>query len=219
MSFTQYKNMIKLITTRYSGYKFRSRLEARWAVFFDALKVPYEFETEGFDLGEKEWYLPDFLIKPPYSPWNFWIEIKPMLSRLHVGQKWYEVDDPKVDMETFAKISTLVESGQRFRNCKYGMVIFGEPGTKRHQVLLSTDTDSFGSPEDTVSVLGICQSCNSLLVGYGEYWLPISTTFYSTHKEFQSCSCEYVHSSSPIILDAFRKALEARFEFGETPKL
>jgi hypothetical protein len=211
--------MIKPITTKYNGYKFRSRLEARWAVFFDALKVPYEFETEGFDLGKKKWYLPDFLIKPPYGTWNFWVEIKPMLSRLYVGQKWYEVNDPKVDMEAFAKISTLVESGQRFRNCKYGMVIFGEPGEKRHQVLLSTDTDSFGSPEDTVSVLGICHWCGSLLVGYGEYWLPISTTFYSTRNEFQSCFCEYVDSSSPIILDAFQKALEARFEFGETPKL
>ncbi len=31
---------IKAIETRYKGYRFRSRLEARWAVFFDALSVP-----------------------------------------------------------------------------------------------------------------------------------------------------------------------------------
>ena len=29
--------MIKAIETVYNGYRFRSRLEARWAVFFDAL--------------------------------------------------------------------------------------------------------------------------------------------------------------------------------------
>ena len=28
--------MIKAIPTEYKGYRFRSRLEARWAVFFDA---------------------------------------------------------------------------------------------------------------------------------------------------------------------------------------
>ena len=54
--------MIKAIETRYKGYRFRSRLEARWAVFFDALGLDWEYEPEGFDLGEAGWYLPDFLI-------------------------------------------------------------------------------------------------------------------------------------------------------------
>jgi len=50
---------IKPIETEYKGYRFRSRLEARWAVFFDTIDLKYEYETEGYDiLGE--WYLPDF---------------------------------------------------------------------------------------------------------------------------------------------------------------
>ena len=53
---------IKAIETEYNGYRFRSRLEARWAVFFDALGVKYEYEPEGFDLGNGVYYLPDFLI-------------------------------------------------------------------------------------------------------------------------------------------------------------
>lgn len=52
--------MIKAIETEYNGYRFRSRLEARWAVFFDALGIEYEYEKEGYDLGELGWYLPDF---------------------------------------------------------------------------------------------------------------------------------------------------------------
>ena len=40
---------IKAIETVYNGYRFRSRVEARWAVFFDTLGVPYEYEKEGFD--------------------------------------------------------------------------------------------------------------------------------------------------------------------------
>lgn len=51
---------IKAIQTEYNGYKFRSRLEARWAVFFDALGVEYEYEKEGYDLGDLGYYLPDF---------------------------------------------------------------------------------------------------------------------------------------------------------------
>ncbi len=31
---------IKAIQTKYRGYHFRSRLEARWAVFFDAADMP-----------------------------------------------------------------------------------------------------------------------------------------------------------------------------------
>ncbi len=52
--------MIKAIETEYKGYRFRSRLEARWAVFFDALGIAWEYEKEGYDLGEAGWYLPDF---------------------------------------------------------------------------------------------------------------------------------------------------------------
>ena len=51
---------LKAIETFYKGYKFRSRLEARWAVFFDALGIMWEYEKEGYDLGEAGYYLPDF---------------------------------------------------------------------------------------------------------------------------------------------------------------
>lgn len=65
-------NEIKAIETHHDGYRFRSRLEARWAVFFDALGIKYEYEKEGFDLGEDGWYLPDFFL-PDY---HVWVEIK-----------------------------------------------------------------------------------------------------------------------------------------------
>lgn len=54
--------LIKAIETEYNGYKFRSRLEARWAVFFDALGVEYEYEPEGFELPSGKRYLPDFRV-------------------------------------------------------------------------------------------------------------------------------------------------------------
>ncbi len=36
------------IETKYKGCRFRSRLEARWAVFFDALGIKWRYEPEGF---------------------------------------------------------------------------------------------------------------------------------------------------------------------------
>lgn len=50
---------VKAIETIYRGYRFRSRLEARWAIFFDAMGEPWEYEKEGFDLKGVR-YLPDF---------------------------------------------------------------------------------------------------------------------------------------------------------------
>lgn len=53
---------IKPIETIYKGYRFRSRLEARWAVFFDNVMVEYEYEPEGFVLEDGTMYLPDFYL-------------------------------------------------------------------------------------------------------------------------------------------------------------
>lgn len=66
--------MVKAIETQYKGYRFRSRLEARWAVFFDAMGIEFQYEPEGFDLGDGILYLPDFWLPKD----GLWIEIKPI---------------------------------------------------------------------------------------------------------------------------------------------
>lgn len=53
---------IKPIETVYNGYRFRSRLEARWAVFLDEVRVEYQYELEGYELGAGIKYLPDFFL-------------------------------------------------------------------------------------------------------------------------------------------------------------
>ena len=53
---------MKVIETEYNGYRFRSRSEARWAVFFDACNLRWEYEPEGFLLRNNKKYLPDFLL-------------------------------------------------------------------------------------------------------------------------------------------------------------
>jgi hypothetical protein len=77
--------MLKAIETLYKGYRFRSRLEARWAVFFDALGMQWVYEPEGVRLPDGVKYLPDFWIPilcedhPHYPNAGYWLEIKPML--------------------------------------------------------------------------------------------------------------------------------------------
>ncbi len=64
---------MKAIETKYKWHRFRSRFEARWAVFFDHLGIKWEYEIEGFDLGNGVRYLPDFWL----PDMKYWIEIKP----------------------------------------------------------------------------------------------------------------------------------------------
>lgn len=69
---------IKALETSYAGHKFRSRLEARWAMFFDALGIKWEYEPEGYKLSNGECYLPDFWL-PGFNDKEkgTYVEVKP----------------------------------------------------------------------------------------------------------------------------------------------
>ncbi len=73
---------MKAIETVYKGFRFRSRLEARWAVFFDSLGIKWEYEKEGYEKEEHDGkiirYLPDFFL--PES--ETWVEVKPSETEL-----------------------------------------------------------------------------------------------------------------------------------------
>lgn len=95
---------IKAIETHYKGYHFRSRLEARWAVFFDALGIQWEYEHEGYDL-DGEWYLPDFWLpdfsvgldgsSPSVHPYgrSMFAEVKPIGGDFSKARRLCEVTD------------------------------------------------------------------------------------------------------------------------------
>lgn len=72
---------IKAIDTRYGGYLFRSRLEARWAVFFDQLGLKWDYENEGYELPSGR-YLPDFSL----PAFNLLVEIKPEPSEALIDE-------------------------------------------------------------------------------------------------------------------------------------
>jgi hypothetical protein len=66
---------IKPIETQYAGHRFRSRLEARWAVFFDHLGMSWQYEVQGYEVGppgRRRRYLPDFYLPSD----RLWVEVK-----------------------------------------------------------------------------------------------------------------------------------------------
>lgn len=85
---------IKPIETFWKGYRFRSRLEARWAVFFEELGICWEYESQGFELRDGTRYLPDFYLPDQ----NLYVEIKPAIDykpkRVYIAGK---IEDPNKD--------------------------------------------------------------------------------------------------------------------------
>lgn len=72
------------IPTLYKGIRFRSRLEAKWAVFFDL--VGWSWVYEPFDL---DGYIPDFLIT---GQWPLVAEIGPVSSQREYVEKSAKAD-------------------------------------------------------------------------------------------------------------------------------
>lgn len=68
---------MKAIETRYDGCRFRSRIEARWSVFFNHMGWRWEFEPEGFETPAGR-YLPDFKLYAPGG--TRWFEVKPFID-------------------------------------------------------------------------------------------------------------------------------------------
>lgn len=58
-------NDFRPIETRHNGILYRSRLEARFALMFDTLRVRFEYESEGYETPFGR-YLPDFWLPDVY---------------------------------------------------------------------------------------------------------------------------------------------------------
>ena len=78
--------MMKALETVYAGVRFRSRLEARWAVYFDRMKIRWDYEPEGLQISNRL-YAPDSPDTFGYLP-DFWFpdfgcygEVKGSLDR------------------------------------------------------------------------------------------------------------------------------------------
>lgn len=83
------------IPTKYKKYSMKSRLEARWAVYFDLLGIPWQYEPEGFRMG-RVCYLPDFAVQVPvrsFTPAKVSLSgvQVPKFEEVQAEQVWVEV--------------------------------------------------------------------------------------------------------------------------------
>jgi hypothetical protein len=120
-------NHAKPIETIYKGYRFRSRGEARWAVFFDAVGLPYDYEKEGFVLDDGTKYLPDFWL----PSLKLWVEVK---SDIEIIES-IPADSDLFSAPLIQKLRScdLFKLMRRFRDSQQWPVacIIGQPGKHR----------------------------------------------------------------------------------------
>lgn len=191
---------IKAIETAYKGYRFRSRLEARWAVFFDALGIQWEYEVEGYDLGDEGWYLPDFWLPEQ----EYWFECKP--------------EEPMpMDFGGVKKYAVLAQE------TKHHVIIAG--GTPR---LKPIDDSAVTYHIGNLSwVWPGSMNANEFWVGL--QWVKHPRLGYRVGDFFGDCiesafqeSGHKAWDSEPYhfrLLDAYKVACSARFEHGEMPTI
>jgi len=116
--------VIKAIETEYKGYRFRSRLEARWAVAFDTIGHHYLYEHEGFELPSGR-YLPDF-----YFPnLDIWGEVKP-------------TEFTEEEMRKCAELA--------FYTQKACVMLIGLPAPTNYYYFFPLETEEHGHYEDTL---------------------------------------------------------------------
>lgn len=184
---------IKAIDTIYKGYKFRSRLEARWAIFFDEIKIKWNYEEAGYSNGNLS-YLPDFVIENEGK--DIYIEIKPDTPNKKEIKKALMVatglDVPVVIMvgdpysnyiENNNKSVVVEGNGEILELDKTGLLVFVSAiGRSLYAKILKEQMSNKSVDDKTASLFLLC--------------LPA------------------------IILcqRAAKKSRKTRFEFGETPK-
>lgn len=186
---------IKPIETVYNGYRFRSRLEARWAVFLDAIGADWEYEPEGFDLGNGIFYLPDFKIRTMSkyyrTPTEFYLEVKGVPTKeagvkCRLLSKHYPV----------LIVGDIPRAHGDFRDCLYGYFNIDDDGYKVDCV-----RDSFTYIDGDSYPCLLCADTDGGVGLYGpDWWFDVDPP-----------------ADEKKTIRAFDKARQARFEHGETP--
>ncbi len=197
-------NTITAIPTEYKGYRFRSRLEARWAVFFDACGVNWEYEPEGFKLPNGQLYLPDFLLHvcAGRSPSDMYVEVKGKMTEAD-AEKILQFSGIK-DFESHEILNPI-------------LVVAGIP-----------DGDSIADIEDFCQDLGYGGFPEFDGGPYPFNFETIDGDYFVAHpgvnKEGQfelfGDDSNYTYDRDDIAtLYAFKLARQARFEHGEQPEV
>lgn len=184
----------KPIETEYNGYRFRSRAEARWAVFFDNIGMRYIFEPEGYELSDGTKYLPDFYLPDSDS----FFEVKGIMN---------EKDMHKIEM-LINDLGISVAIGYadlEFQSCDWW-------GDNHYSITVKEE-----------SVLVKCKRCEKFYFSAlnGTYACRCCGAYDGDHLFDVKAYGEkpFWMDYEKEITDAYSAAKQARFEHGETPNI
>ncbi|MEN2464926.1 hypothetical protein [Ornithinibacillus sp. JPR2-1] len=227
---------IKAIETIYKGYRFRSRLEARWAVFFDSLGIKWEYEPEGFELlltekdsdlfeSQEDWqdlrkkwmgktlyYLPDFWL----PDLNLWVEVK--------GNDITEEEDIKASLLAERTGSSVFVVG----NIPYidpenidvwyfsdGTPTYDDGNTFAYTSDYKGDIITGLQGRDHPYVFCECPFCGKIGCEFDGRAARLECSC-KGHEEYMNGDKTY-NTATPRLVNAYNKARQARFEHGERP--
>jgi len=199
---------IRPIETRAYGHRFRSRTEARWAVFFTALGLRWEYEPEGFNI-DGEAYLPDFRVWTPQGE-PVWYEVKP--ANVTVDSKFEKFSQALNDLraDNWSVVRTALLNGSPRDYLKDHDIC------PRCGVLLTAD--SFYDCGDEMGVS--CFDCDMETPGGGcNPWEVdgIKGISYRPHKGWVMTPIHEYEFLARIRNNAVETATSSRFEHGEAP--
>jgi hypothetical protein len=160
---------MKAIETEYRGYRFRSRLEARWAVFFDACRIEWEYEPEGYELTNGTRYLPDFWL--PKFHGGIFVEVKPKGGDFtdeiavrsvadQTGHQFLILDSPVVTCRAYALLSPFAGTDDGCFDtdvswCMSAKYLGSKPHDGAHRFYVFT-----GASDRTATTSGTCVACD-----------------------------------------------------------
>lgn len=211
---------IGAIETRYAGHLFRSRLEARWAVFFDQLKIEWTYEPQGFECGQFK-YLPDF-----YLPsMGIWVEVK---------------GDPNALFEDRKRMTSMLAHGGPMPNVHQdvidpllsvdrGLLVLGDIPRDTQNIVfhpIYSNIDSQGVVLEWAAFVFASKATKADLYRCGRGFLDIVNLLrVRTHIEAESATKEDWMVDARVsvtenyfqdVRDAYQAARQARFEHGAT---
>jgi hypothetical protein len=205
------EGIIKPLETRYAGHRFRSRLEARWAVFFDHLSIEWQYEPEAYRIAGKG-YLPDFWL----PGLQIWAEVKGVLDAPTL-QHLTRAADPRNGLPASPAGEAWKPSSRTGR-----ILLLGQPPLTNREGWLHSRIDfDHGQPT--------CQPVAFASAGLPVALHPVGDSD-PLFDEFGECSLDTASgreaaltgSPSPLlrpeeeVTRAYRAARMARFEHGES---
>jgi len=207
------RNEIGAIETVYDGYRFRSRLEARWAVFFKTAGIRYIYEPECFRLPSGKLYLPDFYLpdvnmRTTEDKGGIYVEVKP--STPNFGEMHY-----LYELSQITGKSVLLIEGMPACDGD-GLYVEGDGHyeyswrpcdcSDEDECLCSTDEIDWRKCWDCGLIFMRCHKCRRVRVQYSSRCEPCEYCLKKTGEEWPC------HQGHPSLVYAVAVARSYRFD-------